>query len=413
MKTRNICIWMVLTFAVYCGCSDMNSLHDEYLQRGEKTYMGHPDSVKIFSGQNRVIIAYRNYDPKVGKLTVYWDFRQSSATFDVPTDRLGEELEVTINDLEEKTYTFELVTSNREGKFSSIPMNVSAMVYGPKFAASIANRSISAATIFPFADNRITISWISPLESMIGVELTYRNSSDVETFLKIPNNERNTRITDGKDDAIIRYRTLHSPENCLDTFYTAYASINLAIIEDEKLDRFLFARWNPAGIPYQALSGSGWDIENMWDGNLGDMNNGFSSSSGISLPWSFTFDLGQMARIKRIKIYPRLTSAQEYVMSHPKKIQIYGSPTPDVTTDFSTWVYLGEFNSIKPSGLPAGQVSPEDTEYARGGEQFDATDNTDVAVRYMRFHVEETWVMPTSIVQLMELELFGMIVEDE
>jgi hypothetical protein len=372
--------------------------------------MGHPDSVKISSGKNRIFITYRNYDPKVGKLTVYWDFRQNSATFDVPADKLGEELEVAVDGLVEKQYTFELVTSNREGKYSSLPINILATVYGEKFAASLLNRKIFSSTIFPFADNRITISWTSPVESMIGVELTYRNASDVETVLKIANDERNTKITDCKEDAVIRYRTLHSPENCIDTFYTAYIPINLAMIEDEKFDRRLFKRWNEGGIPYQSL-GIGWEIENLWDGNLGTVDPGFSSPGSTRPPWNFTFDMGQMGRIKRIKLYPRLTAAQEYVQSHPKKIQIYGSPTPNVTEDLDTWLYLGEFNSIKPSGLPTGQVAPEDTEYARGGEEFLATDNTSVAVRYMRFIVEETWVMPNNTIQIMELEFFGMIVD--
>ena len=186
-------------------------------------------------------------------------------------------------------------------------------------------------------------------------------------------------------------------------------TIAVDVVEEEQLDRLFFTRWNEGGIPYQALGG--WEIESMWDGNLGEVNPGFSSPNNTLLPWSFTFDMGQMAKIKRIKIYPRLTASQEYVQSHPKKIQIYGSPTEDVTADFATWVYLGEFNSVKPSGLPAGQVTPEDTEYARAGEQFDATENTDVGVRYMRFHVEETWVMPNITIQIMELEIFGAIQE--
>ena len=414
MKKGNIWIWMVLiiTFIGYSGCSDINELHDQYLQRGETVYMGRHDSVKIFSGQNRVFITYRNYDPKVGKLTVYWDFRQGSATFYVPADKLGEDLEVEIDQLEEKQYTFELVTSTPEGKFSSIPLNITANVYGPKFEASASNRKIFYATNFPFA-HRKTINWASTVEDMVGVELKYRNESDAETVLKIPNDERITRITDYKEDDVIMYRTLHSPENCIDTFYTAYTPINLALVEEEKLNRALFSRWNPPGIPYQSFGG--WEIESMWDGNLGDVDPGFSSPSGNNIagnPWNFTFDMGQTAKIRRFVYYPRLTANQAYTANHLKKVEFWGSPTSDVNADFDTWLFLGEFNSVKPSGEPLPVITQEDIDYARGGEEFFTTHNTTEAVRYIRVRVLEMWVMPNNTVQIMELEIFGDIQEE-
>jgi len=105
-----------------------------------------------------------------------------------------------------------------------------------------------------------------------------------------------------------------------------------------------------------------------------------------------------------------MASNQHYVQSHPKKITIWGTSSPDdVNESFATWIYLGEFNSFKPSGLPTGQVSQADTDYARAGEEFFITDNTDVPVRYLRFHVLETWVTPNSTIQIMELEFFGII----
>jgi len=407
MKIKNIWIWIMTSFIGFYGCSDMNSLHDQYMQHGETIYVGQTDSVKIFPGKNRVKLTFRSYDPKAAKLTVYWDFRSNSVQFDLSADRLGEEVEVIVDQLEEKQYTFELVTSNYEGKYPSVPAFISGEVYGSKYIASLPNRKISNATVFPLANNRMDVDWATTVGTMVGVELLYRNFSDIETSLKVPNDQMNTRVADSKD-GVMMYRTLHLPEiNCIDTFYTDFVPINFSIIDDEKLNRLLFRRWNPSEIPYNALSSQGWDIENMWDGNYGDVNPGFSSDNGTLVPWSFTFDLGQTAMINRIKIYPRLTAAQEYVQSHPKKITIWGSATPDVTDDFATWLYLGEFNSVKPSG--PGPVTPADTEYARAGEEFFTVDNT--AVRYLRFHVLETWVMPNNTVQIMELDLFGFVIE--
>jgi len=204
----------------------MYSLHDEYMQRGETIYVGQPDSVKIFPGKNRVKITYRNYDPKVGKLTIYWDFRDGSASFDVPANKLGEEVEMIVEGLKEKQYTFELVTTNPVGLYSSIPLYITGQVYGTNYVATLSNRKISKASIFPSNNNRIEIVWTNVIDNMVCVELLYHNTLNEETILLVDNNQMETIITDSKDENI-RYRTLHLPENCIDMFYTNYVPINL------------------------------------------------------------------------------------------------------------------------------------------------------------------------------------------
>jgi hypothetical protein len=47
-------------------------------------------------------------------------------------------------------------------------------------------------------------------------------------------------------------------------------------------------------------------------------------------------------------------------------------------------------NSFKPSGLPVGQNSSEDVEYAAKGEEFSFPRGIN-AVRYMRFEMLESW----------------------
>jgi len=405
MKKKMIWIWIVLVSIGYYGCSDMNSLHDPYLKRGETIYVSTADSVKVFPGKNRVKISYYNYDPKVAKLTVYWDFRAGSASFDVPTGKLGEEIEVIVDNLEEKQYTFELVTSNREGRYPSVPVYISGPVYGTSYTASLSNRKITNASIIPFAGNMISINWANAPEGMVGVELSYRNSSNVETVLKIPNSEASTRLMDAASDEVM-YRTLHLPaENCIDTFYTNYTAVNLPEIEDEKLDRLKFKRWNPPGIPYL---NEYWPIENMWNGNFNELSAYLTTQT---IPFSITFDLGQTAYLSRIRIFQEL-GEYTYYWYNPRKFSIWGSPHPDVTDDFSGWIFLGEFESIKPSGLPieVWNFSDEDLEYARAGEFFRIEIPDNVPIRYFRFHTTETWAGGDYFI-LNEIELFGAVIE--
>ena len=185
-----------------------------------------------------------------------------------------------------------------------------------------------------------------------------------------------------------------------------------------ELDKTLFKRWNPEGIPY--LVAASWNIENLWDnnkasGHFGNSTPGFLfNAPAASLPNSFTFEIGQLAKIRSMKLYSRqdLTS-QIYANNHPKRITIWGSPTDEVNADFETWLYLGEFECLKPSGttLTGGTTPEEDLEYLRDGMEFIATDNTDVPVRYLRFHVLETWLTGGSNVALMEIDIFGLYMQ--
>ena len=404
MKTNKRWVWIcvVLVSIGYSSCSDMTSIHEQYLKRGETIYVTQADSIKIYSGKNRVKITYRNYDPKVSKLIVYRDFRLDSALFDVPDHSLGEEIEVIVDQLEEKQYTFELVTSNREGKYPSVPSYISGPVYGSKYEATLSDKKIVNATFFPLADNRVDISWASAIDRMVGVELVYRNLSNTETTRKVLNDELNTRITDSGDGEV-RYRTLHLPENCIDTFYTAYTSIDFALIEDEQLDRTKFTRWNPPGIPYVSYGG-GYDVENLWSLSINDQY-----LIVAPLPLSITFSLGQSAKLNRFKLWHYKPDGF-FMWYAPRKFQIWGSPHPDVTENFDDWILLGEFESIKPSGLPEGEFTEEDLARGEAGEEYYVKTENIPPIQYIRIHSMENWWGGANF-SISEMEFYGVIQE--
>ena len=178
---------------------------------------------------------------------------------------------------------------------------------------------------------------------------------------------------------------------------------------EEKLDRLKFGRWNPPGIPYIDLVGSGWTIERLWDGLLVDP--GFSLPNTIVLPHSITFNMGQMAYLGRLKVWQRTSADQLYSGFNTKRFQVWGSSHPDVNADFATWIFLGDFTSIKPSGLPLGQMTEEDVAYATAGEDYPIQENSDIPVQYIRVHMMETWGGGTGAAQFYEMEFYGKIIK--
>jgi hypothetical protein len=170
---------------------------------------------------------------------------------------------------------------------------------------------------------------------------------------------------------------------------------------EKEIDKSKFRRWNPPGLPYTAQAAG--PIENMWDNSLSVTGGTLSVFAG-TVPY-FTFDMGQVAKISRFKINNRPETNLCYNHAMLRLFEIWGSPTPDVTDSFDGWQWVGYFEITKPSGLPLGQLTSEDIQYAAiDGVDFDVEDCP--YVRYLRCRAIETWGFNAGI-QLTELSLWG------
>lgn len=193
---------------------------------------------------------------------------------------------------------------------------------------------------------------------------------------------------------------------------TDTVSGNIIPLFEEQMDRRKFVRWNPAGIPYLVLPNQGWEIENLWNGMGGDQN-GWSSSQTHTIPQSITFDMGQLALLNRIKVFQRTTANQLFSGYNVKRFQLWASPHTNVNADFATWLFMGDFTSVKPSGLPDGQLTEEDNAYGAAGEDYMIQENRLTPVRYIRVYILSTHGGGMNVAQFCEIDFFGQIVTEE
>lgn len=162
-------------------------------------------------------------------------------------------------------------------------------------------------------------------------------------------------------------------------------------------------RWNPPGIPYTAYAH--YHIENIWDGNI---NSFFIVQTKGEFPFSFTFDLGKKIKFSRVKQVQRQGAALIYTSQNIQYFQLWGTNSPgEVSDSFEKWIKLGDFEMIKPSGLPPGENSPEDIAVAAEGHDFNIDPNAP-AVRYIRYVIVATWSGDANA-SMSELRFFGSI----
>jgi hypothetical protein len=143
-----------------------------------------------------------------------------------------------------------------------------------------------------------------------------------------------------------------------------------------------------------------------------DVSNGRYAHTAYPLefPHYYTLDLGVSVRLSRFRLWQRPGDDVLYQHGAPKVYNIYGradDPGNGSSDILEGWTLLMTCNSFKPSGLPLGQNSSEDVEFAAKGEEFSFPRDLE-AVRYLRFEMLESWSgMKCSVIG--ELSFWGDI----
>ncbi len=166
-------------------------------------------------------------------------------------------------------------------------------------------------------------------------------------------------------------------------------------IYEQMLDKTKFREYR---LPNDQESAWGWAMPGLWDGVLGVDGNGFHTAQGAQpTPHRFTIDLGAVSKLSRFKILKRTASNGDYLYNHgdPKIWNMWGvAETPNSSGSWDDWNLLMRCESIKPSGLPLGQISDEDMSFAQGpdglGEEF-VFPISAPAVRWVRLEILENW----------------------
>ena len=76
IKGYHLCMLLLI---ILSSCSKIDGYKSIYTAGGQIVYPGKMDSVKVFSGKNRVkITGLFTSDPKIVKYRVFWNSRQDS-----------------------------------------------------------------------------------------------------------------------------------------------------------------------------------------------------------------------------------------------------------------------------------------------------------------------------------------------
>lgn len=185
------------------SCADINSVHQKWLDEGEKIYVGKLDSLYVRSGMFRAEI--------VGDNKYLWNATTCSVEYngkvieynlsDVTSD--DGKVRLMIPEIERGSYYFNVMTFDAEGN-TSIVSEVFGKVYGEEDGLLHLPRRI--AEFIPKADMSIDLIWNSAEVS--STRLTYEQNDGTLVTIDVPSNDNMTHIPSWKMGGYIKIESL-------------------------------------------------------------------------------------------------------------------------------------------------------------------------------------------------------------
>lgn len=319
---QNILLLFIIA-GVLSGCKKMDSTYKEFVVPGGIEYVGKANSPKVYPGFHRVKIAWlRGSDPAVVNAKVFWNNFKDSIVVPIPPS--GDTINVIIDNLLEKSYSFVIRTYDEKGT-SSIAVEVNGAAYGENYQSELLNRPVNSTQLD--AHGKVTIEWGSA-DISNGAFTTEVKYTDVNGNIRVksfPADAPTSEITDIKPTAGYQYRTMFRPDSIsIDNFYTDYVG-NVSFRFDKK-------DWKVIDYSDQYSDGENAAI-NVIDGTDADRWH----TNGSPYPHYVTIDMGIVREISRFGVSRTLYATPNGDDRAPTRIQFL------ISMDNQNWTSLGEY----------------------------------------------------------------------
>lgn len=227
---------VVLLAAAISSCTKSDD-YKKFLESGPQIFPAKVDSLKVSTGRYRVGLSWIiASDPSVTGARIYWNNRSDS--MDVAIDAAGrpDTVKTIVSGLEEKPYTFEVFTFNKQGN-RSIGVSASGRSLGERYEEALLNWGVVHKQTIPAAPpyNAGLVVW-NPfyLDGIVGISASYTDADGNEQVKIIPADAAVAATSVSfvfekfAPGSTLTYSTLYLPEKqALDTLSAAPETITI------------------------------------------------------------------------------------------------------------------------------------------------------------------------------------------
>lgn len=327
MKRIYSLVVFVISVLFFTSCDDFMDVHKEYIEGGEIIYAPKPDSVNFIAGEGRILFNCRTYNaPNVRSVDVYWNDRLDSLIIPVELSTGYDSISVILDNMEEKSYTFNIQTTDNFGH-KSLFVTSFGTSYGDTYRATLNDRGIKSLSL---SDKEGIIEWYSAPLHLVRNEIRYIKTDGSQTTVKISSIDNLAKLPDVKPGSTFEYRSLYIPEEvAIDTFATAWKEYETPFPTEYKYDR---SSWEVLSVSDVSTS-EGGGMATLIDGDLSTYWQSAYEGGDAPLPHWAVIDMQTSKKISRIELYRRTGNKDA------KSIELYVSDHPDANA--VGWIQIG------------------------------------------------------------------------
>ncbi len=230
----------ILMFAVaLVSCGRQDTVYKPFVKEGGYIYPAKPIELKATSGYQRILLEWdAPMDPSIRTTKLFWDNYSDSLVFSA-SDYQDGSLQVWVTDLDDRSYTFDVVNYDAAGH-KSLATEITTTPFGESWLLSHAERSFVIAKM-DGDDAVVTMS--KSTDEMVATKFRYKMTDGTvvesdylgpeETELHLPNALRGKKI---------EFKSAFLPANGIDTVW--------------------FMSWQPSKTPiFSKLDTQNWTVE--------------------------------------------------------------------------------------------------------------------------------------------------------
>ena len=374
------------------SCGGQDEIYKEWVKKGGYDYPAKAINLSSVSGYQKVIVNWEKpMDPAVRTARLFWDNYDKSIDIDY-ADYPDGKVSKLIGDLEDRSYTFDIVNYDDAGN-QSLASEITVSPYGDSWMVSRSERTVSLARM-DGRDAKIVMS--KATDEMVATRFRYKNLQDewveCETVLKPGENE--VTFPNALKGKRFEYSSSFCPAAGKDTVWRAWTKTTDGI--SYQLDG---SRWNVTATNGQINQNNTPD--KIFDGRVGSYYSWHSSKS----------DYNKLAFPKILSVDTMASPGEEYAFTGFTFYENDSSPSMRYIKSYV--IYIG-----------SKVYDPNDADYQEEGHygipflgstlstsepSYSVNSTKGASGRYLAIVFKDSWNGVDGFIDLWELVPYGYI----
>lgn len=210
-------LYIILPFiiAMAVSCAKQDAVYKDFIKDGGFIYPAKPINITADRGYQRIVVNWDlPMDPSIRTAKLFWDSRKESREFNYSSYPDGK-VSVVIENLEDRSYTFEVVNYDDAGN-ASLAAEITTSPFGESWLVSHAERSLQHAEM----DGTEAVVTLGKMTDEIAASKFRYVTTSGETVEKVfPATQSVVRLPDASKWKYFEYQSAYCPSAGIDTVW--------------------------------------------------------------------------------------------------------------------------------------------------------------------------------------------------